>query len=118
MAVLKVVERMHLWGRRFRLPTALSPFRPDHKRKNWFVGVEVLEPPPDARFDARDVRFETHVPTGLQASASESQHSNKKLARLSPKLEEQRGEAGRGRWQAHRAPQRRNPVHVFNFKED
>jgi len=121
---------------------AQSPFRPEHKRKNWFVGVEVLEPPSAAQFDPRDVRFETmrasgpggqhvnrtesavrvtHVPTGLQASASEerSQHRNKRLAlaRLSRKLEElndqQRGEAERSRWRAHQALERGNPVRVF-----
>ena len=121
---------------------ARSPFRPEHKRKNWFVGIEVLEPPAAARFDPRDVRFETmrasgpggqhvnrtesavrvtHVPTGLQASASEerSQHRNKALAvaRLSRKLEnlkdQQRGESERGRWRAHQALERGNPVRVF-----
>jgi len=121
---------------------ARSPFRPQNKRKNWFVGVEVLMPPTDARFDPRDVCFETmrasgpggqhvnrtesavrvtHVPTGLQASASEerSQHRNKALAvaRLSRKLEglrdQQRSAAERGRWQAHQALEGGNPVRVF-----
>lgn len=121
---------------------ARSPFRPEHKRKNWFVGVEALEPPADARFDPRDVRFETmrasgpggqhvnrtesavrvtHAPTGLQASASEerSQYRNKRLAlaRLARKLEDlkdrQRGEAERGRWRAHQELERGNPVQVF-----
>ena len=121
---------------------ARSPFRPEHKRKNWFVGIEVLEPPAAARFDPRDVRFETmrasgpggqhvnrtesavrvtHAPTGLQASASEerSQHRNKALAvaRLARKLEnlkeQQLGESERGRWRAHQALERGNPVRVF-----
>ena len=121
---------------------ARSPFRPEHKRKNWFVGIEVLEPPAAARFDPRDVRFETmrasgpggqhvnrtesavrvtHASTGLQASASEerSQHRNKALAvaRLARKLEnlkdQQRGESERGRWRAHQALERGNPVRVF-----
>ena len=99
-------------------------------------------PPTDARFDPQDVRFETmrasgpggqhvnrtesavrvtHVPTGLQASASEerSQHRNKALAvaRLSRKLEglkdQQRSAAERERWQAHQALERGNPVRVF-----
>jgi peptide chain release factor len=121
---------------------ARSPFRPEHKRKNWFVGVEILEFPTPARFDLRDVRFETmrasgpggqhvnrtesavritHVPSGLQASASEerSQHRNKALAlaRLAHKMEElgrQRlGAAERNRWQAHHSLERGNPVRVF-----
>ena len=101
-----------------------------------------MKPPAAAPFDPRDVRFETmrasgpggrhvnrtesavrvtHVPTGLQASASEerSQHRNKALAvaRLARKLEtlkeQQRGESERGRWRAHQALERGNPVRVF-----
>jgi peptide chain release factor len=83
-----------------------SPFRPTHKRKNWFVGVDVLNPP-DAGTSGvlklADVTFEamrasgpggqhvnktesavraTHKPTGLVAVAREerSQVMNKKLA--------------------------------------
>lgn len=121
---------------------ARSRFRPEHKRKNWFVGVETLKPPDDAQFDPGNVRFETmrasgpggqhvnrtesavrvtHVPTGLQASASEerSQRRNKKLAmaRLLWKLEDlkeqQRGETQRDRWRAHQALERGSPVQVF-----
>lgn len=82
---------------------ARSPFRPKHKRKNWFVGVEVLEPVDEARLDDGELRWETmrasgpggqhvnrtesavrvtHIPTGIQATAMEerSQHRNRKLA--------------------------------------
>jgi len=121
---------------------ARSPFRPAHKRKNWFVGVEVLEPAEETHFDAKDVRWETmrasgpggqhvnrtesavrvtHVPTGVQASAMEerSQHRNRKLAlaRLVRKLEEmndvRQGEAREKRWRAHQDLERGNPVRVF-----
>jgi len=83
-----------------------SPLRPGHKRKNWFVGVEMLAPPDFARagsVHAKDVVFEamrasgpggqhvnktesavraTHRPTGLVVTAREerSQAMNKKLA--------------------------------------
>lgn len=82
-----------------------SPVRPGHKRKNWFVGVEVLTPPEAGTETLRlqDVVFEamrasgpggqhvnktesavraTHRPTGLVATAREerSQTMNKKLA--------------------------------------
>ena len=83
-----------------------SPLRPTHKRKNWFVGVDVLNPPDvGARggIKTSDVLFEamrasgpggqhvnktesavraTHKPTGLVAVAREerSQVMNKKLA--------------------------------------
>lgn len=122
---------------------ARSPFRPEHKRKNWFVGVRAFEPPSEEVFHPRDLRFETmrasgpggqhvnrtesavrvtHVPTGLQAAASEerSQHRNRKLAlaRLADKLAEleadRRGEAKKKRWLAHRDLERGNPVRVFH----
>jgi peptide chain release factor len=84
-----------------------SPFRPTHKRKNWFVGVDVLNPPNLGRTGStikeQDVVFEamrasgpggqhvnktesavraTHKPTGLVAVAREerSQVMNKRLA--------------------------------------
>ncbi|HEX2843432.1 peptide chain release factor H [Hyphomicrobium sp.] len=90
-----------------------SPIRPGHKRKNWFVGVEVLAPPETSTNTLRiaDVVFEamrasgpggqhvnktesavraTHKPTDLVATAREerSQAMNKKLAlaRLSAML--------------------------------
>ena len=121
---------------------ARSPFRPEHKRKNWFAGVEVLEPVEENRFQPAEVRWETmwasgpggqhvnrtesavrvtHLATGVQAMAREerSQHRNRKLAlaRLRQKLEaarEQRqGEAREERWRAHQALERGNPVRVF-----
>jgi peptide chain release factor len=83
-----------------------SPLRPTHKRKNWFVGVDVLNPPDlgtTGSVKASDVVFEamrasgpggqhvnktesavraTHKPTGLVAVAREerSQVMNKRLA--------------------------------------
>ena len=121
---------------------ARSPFRPQHRRKNWFVGVQALEPAAATRFDPRDVTVETmrasgaggqhvnrtesavrvtHVPTGLQARASEerSQHANRRLAfaRLERRLAEHDAEAcaqaaGR-RWRAHQELERGNPVRVL-----
>jgi peptide chain release factor len=123
--------------------TARSPFRPDHKRKNWFVGVDVLEPVRAGQLDLKNVRWETmrasgpggqhvnrtesgvrvtHLSTGLQATASEerSQHQNRKLAmaRLFRKLNElslKRQEDARvRRWHAHQHLKRGDPVRVFH----
>jgi peptide chain release factor len=125
---------------------ARSPFRPEHKRKNWFVGIEVLEPVEETRFDPDDVRWETmrasgpggqhvnrtesavrvtHVPTGLQASAAEerSQHRNRKLAlaRLAGKLagagEKRNLDAREKRWKSHQELERGNPVRVFRDRQ-
>jgi peptide chain release factor len=121
---------------------ARSPFRPEHKRRNWFVGIEILEPVEETRFDPKEVRWETmrasgpggqhvnriesavrltHLPTGLQATAAEerSQHRNRKLAlarlakRIADRGEEQHTEAREKRWRAHQELERGNPVRVF-----
>lgn len=122
--------------------TQRSPFRPKHKRKNWFVGIEILRPADEARFDLREVRWDTmrasgpggqhvnrtesavrvtHLPTGVHASAREerSQHRNRKLAlaRLAQKLSEinskRQDAAQETRWRAHQALERGNPVRIF-----
>jgi peptide chain release factor len=122
--------------------TARSPFRPEHRRKNWFVGVQAIEPVPETLFDAREVRVETmrasgpggqhvnrtesavrvtHVPTGLQASASEerSQHRNRALAfarlqaAIAARDEDARRRAAGERWRSHQDLVRGNPVRSF-----
>jgi len=119
-----------------------SPFRPHHKRKNWFVGVEAFEPPHGPRWSEDELRVEvmrssgpggqhvnktesavrvTHVPSGLSAIAREerSQHLNRRLAlaRLA-RLFEQQGQSAeadrrRQRWQKHHSLVRGQAVRVF-----
>lgn len=121
---------------------ALSPFRPGHRRKNWFVGIEILEPVDEKRFDLKAVRWETmrasgpggqhvnrtesavrvtHLPTGVQATAMEerSQHRNRKLAlaRLSKRLADintkRSSDSRQKRWLGHQKLERGNPVRIF-----
>ncbi len=123
-----------------------SMFRPNHKRKNWFVSVKVLEPVTQEDWKACDIRVErmrssgpggqhanktetairvTHVPTGLSAISQEerSQHLNKKLAlsRLQELLRQKEGEAKMNfdqmRWSRHNGIERGNAVHVFVGKK-
>jgi peptide chain release factor len=124
--------------------TARSPFRPGHRRKNWFVGIDILEPVDEMRFDLKEVRWETmrasgpggqhvnrtestvrvtHLPTGVQATATEerSQHRNRKLAlaRLTKKLDEvnarRNGDVREERWRVHQGLERGNPVRTFRM---
>ena len=119
-----------------------SPYRPHHKRQNWFIGVERLAVPERPQWSERELVFSTmrssgpggqhvnktesavrvtHTPTGLSATAREerSQQQNRKLAlaRLAAQFEARAGaaeqEQQQARWQQHNTLERGNPVRVF-----
>jgi peptide chain release factor len=124
-----------------------SPYRKYHKRKNWFIDVEIYDEKFDeTEFATKDLRIETmrssgaggqhvnktesavritHIPTGIVAIASEerSQLMNRKLAlqRLKRTLAKQKEEAENNlkkeRWQQHNELQRGNPVRVYSGLE-
>ena len=112
-----------------------SPYRPNHKRKNWFINVEVFQIPDKLSFCEKDVRFESmrssgpggqnvnkvetavraiHLTTGLTVTPSEerSQYMNKKLAlcRLSNLIQEKNDSnfsvQKRNMWEQHNALER------------
>jgi peptide chain release factor len=120
-----------------------SPFRPSHKRRNWFVGVRPIS---DAR-DCPELRDEdicyqtlrasgpggqhvnktdsavraTHLPTGLTTLSQDqrSQFANKKIARLKlgMLLEQRRKcEAAGGKrilWQQNQELERGNAIRTY-----
>lgn len=120
-----------------------SQYRKNHKRKNWFIEVEVLDEQETIHFDTKDINIETmrssgnggqnvnkletgvritHIPTGIVAKSQEerSQHANKKLAfsRLEKKLSEielqKKAQRGKVRWQQHGSIKRGDAVRTFN----
>ncbi|MDQ1231550.1 peptide chain release factor H [Sphingomonas sp. SORGH_AS_0879] len=120
-----------------------SPFRPLHKRRNWFAGVQPIqidEQSPDLR--EQDIRYQTfrasgpggqhvnktdsavratHLPTGLVAVSQDqrSQFANKKIARLklAAALDDRRraGEiqGKRAVWDQNRELERGNAVRTY-----
>jgi peptide chain release factor len=120
-----------------------SPFRPTHKRRNWFVGVSRVadvEDTPDLR--DRDIVYETmrasgpggqhvnktesavratHRPSGLVAVSREqrSQQANKKVARLKLALalqaqrERQADDAKAALWAKNNELERGNAVRTY-----
>lgn len=122
--------------------TSQSPFRKNHKRKNWFIGVFELEAEALPTFDWKDVRYEAfrssgpggqhvnktssavraiHLPSGVAVTAQDtrSQLQNKKLANERLLRVWQEGEMQRiksmqmDEWSNHLDLQRGNPVKVF-----
>lgn len=116
-----------------------SPYRKFHKRKNWFVGVEIFDVKERLQWNPKEVIFETcrasgpggqnvnkvetavrgiHTPSGIQVLAmdSRSQWQNKKLClqRLEEKvLAWQTGlliGEQQTRWQEHNVLERGNAV--------
>ena len=118
-----------------------SPFRPNHKRKNWFVDVSIIPEAEEINMD-QNVRFEVfrspgnggqhvnttdsgvrviHIPTGIAvtSTAERSQLQNKKdaLRKLQAKLAEENMKAlakqTNTAWQQHTQIVRGNPVRVY-----
>ncbi len=116
-----------------------SPYRKFHKRKNWFVGVEIFDVKEVLQWDPRDVVLDTcrasgpggqhvnkvetavrgtHLPSGIQVLAmdSRSQLENKKrcLKRLEEKViawqTRQLIGQQQARWQEHNSLERGNAV--------
>lgn len=125
---------------------AKSPFRPKHKRKNWFIEVSVFDNQEEVGYSGEFVRFETfrsggkggqnvnkvetgvraiHIPTGLSVVCTEArtQYINKKLAlnRLSEIISKQNLEAKliakQVMWIQHELLERGNPIRVYEGLE-
>ena len=123
-----------------------SPFRPHHKRKNWFIDVSLTQKHCDLMIDRDLVSFDTfhsggkggqnvnkvetgvratYIPLGLSAASTEarSQHMNRKLAmqRLCAMIAEQntseKEAAEHLNWLEHSRLVRGNAVRVYEGME-
>lgn len=119
-----------------------NPYRPNHKRKNWFVGVHFFSEAATIEIDDKDIRYETsrsdgpggqnvnkvetavraiHIPTGVAARCDDerSQAQNKIKARkrlilkLSAINDAQKAENERMIWSNHNALERGNAKKTF-----
>jgi len=119
-----------------------NPYRPYHKRKNWFVGVHFFNETSVIKIDDRDIRYETsrsggtggqnvnkvetavraiHIPTGLSVRCEEerSQALNKAKARerlilkLSAINDAKKAESERQIWSNHNTLERGNAEKTF-----
>jgi peptide chain release factor len=123
-----------------------SPFRPGHKRKNWFIDVSPVKIFEGIEFDSDLIRFDTfrsggkggqnvnkvesgvratYVPLGISAVSTDerSQYMNKKLAleRLNKLIAEQETDGRRmtdkTNWLEHTRLVRGNAVRVYEGLE-
>ena len=123
-----------------------SPFRPSHKRKNWFIEIYPCFETAELKIREEDIRFDTfrsggrggqhvnkvetgvravHIPTGLSAICmdSKSQSHNRKLAqdRLVAQLKKravaEKGRTDKKNWYGHYALERGNPIRVYKGKD-
>jgi len=124
--------------------TEQSKFRPNHKRKNWFVSVNDLNISDEIKFDKKDLRIETmrssgaggqnvnkvesgvrvtHIPSNISVNISteRSQHRNKKIAmslimnKLEARNAEQLKQVEKDNWQNHNELIRGNPIRIFKM---
>lgn len=132
------------WFGTVQLISTKNPYRPNHKRKNWFVGVNFFNETDVIVINDSDIRYETscsggaggqninkvetavsaiHIPTGLcvrcEDERSQSQNKARAKKRLVLKLtamnDEKKAEQDRIIWNNHNTLERGNAIKVFKM---